>query len=281
MILVALVLNVFFTLRHKYSLGGIRHSYYLFILASLLIGASLQYAHDAVKKGLAAGKGRELYEWLAAKQRPLIIFSLLCLVGAGLGIARHYGKSDYLRRYSGKSSMELPMMRADYLWAWDYIRSNVRPDDTIMATYQTMIYVFYATLDETSAEQVAGGLHKISYLGRSFYFIKEGSSGWSFDSNRKLTDALARLCAHVPVPDGSTVWIVNIGWAPDLKFVSYGPFWRRLQQRKFLLPGAAIYALNASDLKKSLSRAGAPAAHKSLLPPSRDDISPAPERPHP
>lgn len=251
MIVLTLAMNAVMTYLHKYSLGGVRHSYYLFPLAALSIGAALQYAYDAGENALRSWEDGEVYAGLAQRGKLLTGIGLGVFLVVTMAITLSYGRSDYLRRYSDKSTMELPMLRADYQEAWDYLAKNAGPGAPVLASYQTIIYILYDTNQEPQV--INGGLKKVKYMGHDFYFIQEPGWDWNIRSSRQIDDALSRLSPLLKPEAESRLWIVNIGWATQIQILDHDPFWRRLVDQKLTNKGAGVYSLRASELASALS----------------------------
>jgi hypothetical protein len=177
---------------------------------------------------------------------PAIGFVLFS--AATLGLAWSYSRSDYLRRYSDKSWMELPLKAEEYRAGLAEFWEKVEPGDLIFTTYQTILY-----LEMDSGKvwvPVATNLGRLNCRGYDWFFITQ--NGAAHDWGMPPAGEARRMISSLALLEGlrldRRVWIVNTGWNGPVDWMTTNQYWSA-RVRKLETPGVGIYMAPAGNLK--------------------------------
>ncbi len=179
------VLNCAAALARIYPYGGTRHS--AFLLPFALAGVGIALAHF-LKNRLALGV-------LAA-----LLISLLCNISPS-------HRAPYMsRQEQGSANMKA---------ALDFIHQKVAPREPIFTDYQTSLMLHYYLCERRPVAMSRSVPGMLSFDCGGHRVISADWNTFTF-SPRSFADRWQTLVAKYNLPQGSRVWVTQMGWSTHL-----------------------------------------------------------------
>lgn len=215
-IILCFLINFALTLMDKYPFGGIRHSFYLFPLSALAVGAGVQFLfdHAGILANVKSFGG--ILSWSKKHPMRLEAAGLLLVMASTVPFMSHYGRYSFGRRMlhsGGYSWFEFPVKMESYNRLMDTLKYKAKAGDLILGNRQAFQYFNYAS-GYNKVVKISENLWKVPCQGITAYFMVKYLF---FHNSEQLLLSLREAMEKTDVSGQAMVWVVNIGWGGDAK----------------------------------------------------------------
>ena len=256
-VVLCVAINLALTCVRLYPFGGSRHSFVLFPVMALTLGAGVQWLvrtfvsrFKRFRKGVL---GRPLAWGVGA-------VSLLVTVAA---VWTFFSSRDFMRTERGWSS-EFPVRRDAYDAALALLRKSAGSRDVVFANRQTGHYLLF------EARYAPSRIH--SYRSDDLFHFTIGRGGEGplhvyvveselfFERAESLTASLGRLTREIGDLAERSVWVFNVGWRMPIEAICEGDTtYARLVEPYAVEGGSQLYRLSGEDVQEL-------AGHQAVVP---------------
>lgn len=237
-IIATFTINYILTFLKLYPFGGVRHSFYLFPMAALLVGASLQYAFRFI---VHFSVSLNLRSWVESHRSIFIKTAFFFFITSTLTLTFYLVKIDYFKPSAlGNLGWEVPLKHVNYSLTMNYLTTNIKQGDIILMNGQSTHYIYWKA-GHYNPNYLSDRLGKISYQGFDYYHC---TRLWRFNDNDQLMKAIKDLNNHVSLNENSTIWLLDLGYSwQGLKHLD--PAFVNIIDEKVEVTGGNLYTLDA------------------------------------
>lgn len=246
-IVLAFAINIILAFLVLYPLGGTRHSTHLFPLIAIAIGASLQYAAEAVWSKLQERTSKASV-WIQKNQGAVFGVLMAGIIISTLPAAILARAASFERlHYSAYS--EFVHTRLDYSNIMDYLDKNLGPDDAVVVDVATSFYIKYLAGPD-HLKYPSKSLARVQYNGHGYYY----TYFWYYHSVEELSVVMKQLMMHGNLKPNSRIWILNTSGGKEFykRILSEDAFYSMAAKKEFEIPGGVLFSVGGRAVYQDL-----------------------------